>query len=270
MITRIVRLMLRRPRLRRFFWRRWYQFLARRQPQHDWVFMNYGYVILNGGETPPRLDGEHEAQRNWIQLYHHVASGADLSGKRLLEVGSGRGGGAAYVHRYLGPAETVGIDLAPAAVAFSNRVHGGDGLSYRQGDAENLPLAEASFDVVLNVESSHCYGSMPRFLSEVRRVLRPGGYFCYADLRRKEDLAGLQADLAGNGLRLVREENIAPNVLAALKQDNLLKREYIRAHAPRWLWDPLNTFAGIEGSAIWRGLEEGTTIYHCAVLQKPA
>ncbi len=36
---------------------------------------------------------------------------------------------------------------------------------------------------MINIESSHCYGSMTRFLSEVSRVLRPNGYLLLADLR---------------------------------------------------------------------------------------
>src|SRR5437016_10678551 len=72
----------------------------------------------------------------------------------------------------------VGIDLSDKAVDFCNQNYAIDALSFRQGDAENLPLSDASVDVVVNLESSHCYGSMDRFLSEVYRVLRPGGIFC--------------------------------------------------------------------------------------------
>ena len=269
MLTRMVRVMLRWPLLRRLFWRRWYQALTKRRQQSDFVFMNYGYIILNESEVAPALEPVHEAQRNWIQLYHHVVSKADIAGKQVLEVGSGRGGGAAYVHHYLKPAEMLGLDLASRAVEFSNRVHVADGLSYLQGDAEDLPLEDSSRDVVVNVESSHCYGSMRKFLAEVSRVLRPGGYFCYADLRTVEGAATLRQELEATGMNIVRQEDLAPNVMAALREDNAMKRDYIQKEAPKWLQEPLETFAGVEGSAIWRGLESGGTLYPHYLMQKP-
>ena len=70
------------------------------------------------------------------------------------------------------------------------------GLAFEVGDAERMPFPDASFDAVVNVESSHCYPSMPAFLSEVRRVLRPGGHFLYADLRPRTDLPARRAELA--------------------------------------------------------------------------
>jgi ubiquinone/menaquinone biosynthesis C-methylase UbiE len=49
-----------------------------------------------------------------------------------------------------------------------------------------MPFPDASFDAVINVESSHCYPSMGRFLSEVHRVLRPRGSLLFADLRTSD------------------------------------------------------------------------------------
>lgn len=267
MITYLVQVLLKLPFIRKRFWRRWYQYLARSQPQSDWTFMNYGYISLNGS-APPVLEPEHESQRNWIQLYHHVASGADLADKDVLEVGSGRGGGAAYLHRYLKPKSYLGVDLARRAVDFCNRVHGADGLTFRQGDAEALPLPDESVDVVVNVESSHCYPNMPKFLGEVTRVLRPGGIFCYADLRGASGLDRLKDELGAMGLELLSEENIRPNVMAALREDNAMKRDFIRELAPRWMWQPLDTFAAVEGSSMWNGFESGELVYHHAVLRK--
>ena len=43
-------------------------------------------------------------------------------------------------------------------------------LSFEVGDAENLASADGAFDVVANIESSHCYGNIPRFTREVARV----------------------------------------------------------------------------------------------------
>ena len=54
-----------------------------------------------------------EPNRYSIQLYHRVAAQVDLTGKRVLEVSCGHGGGASYVMRTLGPASYTGLDLNP-------------------------------------------------------------------------------------------------------------------------------------------------------------
>jgi ubiquinone/menaquinone biosynthesis C-methylase UbiE len=47
-----------------------------------------------------------------------------------------------------------------------------------QGDAQNLPFPDQSFDAVINVEASHIYPEFERFVGEVARVLPPEGIPC--------------------------------------------------------------------------------------------
>lgn len=49
-----------------------------------------------------------------------------------------------------------------------------------------MPFSENTIDIILNVESSHLYNDINRFLKEVMRVLKPGGYLCWADLRENK------------------------------------------------------------------------------------
>ena len=129
------------------------------------------------------LAASDEPNRFCIQLYHRTATQVDLSGKRVLEVSCGHGGGASYLVRTLRPASYTGLDLNPAGVDFCRKRHKLPGLDFVQGNAEDLPFADQSFDAVINVEASHHYPRFPRFLAEVARVLRPGGHFLYADFR---------------------------------------------------------------------------------------
>ena len=75
--------------------------------------MNYGYF---SSELNLNLNPEDEKDRYFIQLYHHVTSPLDLKGLKVLEVGSGRGGGSSYISNYLNPTEIYGIDISPTAV----------------------------------------------------------------------------------------------------------------------------------------------------------
>ena len=244
-----------------------YDFLAGRYRQGDWTFMNYGY---DSPDMPPlSLKPEDEADRCCIQLYHFVASSVDLTGKQVLEVGCGRGGGASYVKRYLGPAAVTGVDFSANAVEFCRNRHRVEGLSFRDGIAEALPFDDDSFDAVLNVESSHCYASMQQFLAEVHRVLRPNGFFLHADLRAGNRLAEWKRQLGDSGMRMVSEENITPHVLAALDRDNDRKAALIERFIPKLLVRPFRDFAGMRDSVIYDGFRTGGYTYRFFAMQKP-
>jgi ubiquinone/menaquinone biosynthesis C-methylase UbiE len=59
----------------------------------------------------------------------------------------------------------------------------GSGVEYTVGSALQIPEQDGVFRIVTNVESSHCYGDMLRFLREVVRVLEPAGLLLFADTR---------------------------------------------------------------------------------------
>jgi SAM-dependent methyltransferase len=257
------------PRAKRFMIRGLYGLLVRLDRNRELVFMNYGFANPDPA-ADPELRPEDEPNRYCIQLYHHVASAVDLRGKEVLEVGSGRGGGASYVTRYLHPARYRGVDISERAVATCNSVHAGvPGLSFHHGDAENIPLPDASVDAVINVESSHGYGSLPRFLGEVVRVLRPGGHFLYTDHRSRSEVAEWRAQLAASGLEQVSETDISNNVVAALDREDERKRALLDRRVPRPLRDAFGEFAAVRGSKAHQRFTSGDTRYLSFVFRKP-
>ena len=186
----------------------------------------------------------------------------------MLEVGSGRGGGADYIKRYLGPARMIGVDFSDKAVNLCRHHYCLEGLSFLPGDAEHLPFDDNSFDAVVNVESSHCYSSMTDFLAQVRRVLKPGGYFLFADFRSREQIGELDAQLVHSRLQPIRQKNITPNVLEALNADHERRIAHIRRGAPKLLVKLIQEFAGTKGAGIYKGFQTGTFVYKSFVLQK--
>ncbi len=256
------------PALRRVMWRQWYEFLAGRYQGKAWTFMNYGFAPVGANAERIPLDQADEANRYCIQLYHHVASAITLQDATVLEVSSGRGGGSYYIKRYLRPKIVVGLDYSQNAVEFCNTNYVLDGLSFVAGDAELLPFRDNSFDAVVNVEASHCYGSMDAFLAHVRRVLRHDGHFLYADLRAKDKIDTLHTQLRGSGMTLLREANITPNVLEALSADSERKAVLIRQAVHTLLAKSFCEFAGVKGSTIYNAFRDGEVIYLSFVLQK--
>lgn len=254
------------PRTRKFAWRSLYRILPRFWPDGDWRFMNYGY--LPPGEPFP-LAADDEPDRAFIGLYQQAIDGLPTAGARVLEVGSGRGGGARYIARYGAPATMIGLDYSPEAVRLARR-QGADtpSLSFEAGDAEALPFPDGSFDIVVNIESSHCYADVPRFAREVARVLKPGGWFTFADMRAPGMLDQLGRDLGVPGLTLAAATDLTPGVLAALDAMEQRKRE--RIARVRFMRRFLGEFAGVQGSLLYQGLSHGYVVYPARRYRKTA
>lgn len=270
MISRLVsRLLAFTPRLNQKLWTCWYQFLSRRHPCADWTFMNYGYAALGDEPKTVCLEPRDEPERYAIQLYHYLADQRIGRDAIVLEVGSGRGGGCSYLARYFDADEVIGIDISASAVALSTKVHRVPCLTFRQGDAACLPCASASCDVVINVESSHCYASMEDFVAEVFRVLKPGGCFLWADLYASKWLPGVPVLCRQAGFEIVKWENITPNVLRASELDSARREGLISREAPAWLRNWCRDFGGMPGTRMYEGMRSGEITYAHAVLHKP-
>lgn len=101
-------------------------------------------------------------------------------GARVLDLGSGLGGPARYLAAEF-DCDVVGIDLTPefceVASALSERVGLGERTRFRVGDATNLPLEEATFDLVWTIQMQMNVDDKAHLYAEVARVLRPGGRF---------------------------------------------------------------------------------------------
>ncbi len=253
---------------RRILWKYWYPYLTRLAKDSSLVFLNYGYVELDPRAKPITLQPADEPNRLFIQLYHHVASTIDLTGLTVMEVSCGHGGGASYIARYLKPESMLGVDRNPKAINFCRRHHLVDGLSFTQGDAEALRFEDGSIDAIINVEASHCYGDMARFLKEVARLLKPGGYFLSADFRTKSGQALLHKQLIQSGLEIVKEEDITPNVLKAMDANDDEKLQLIKKLVPGPLQGPFKQFAGVKGSKIYKAFSAGDMVYISYALQK--
>ena len=135
-------------------------------------------------------------------------------GERLLDIASGQGDSSLLAAREFGCAVT-GIDYRPTGVTDAERAADaagvGDRVVFRVGDAEALPVGDATFDAVL-CECSLCmFPDKPRAVAEIRRVLRPGGRVAIADVvadhhRLPACLRGPLAAAACVGTALARDD----------------------------------------------------------------
>jgi len=243
-----------------------YRFLSRLLTRDDVLFLNYGYE-----EDPPMalpLSASDEPDRFPIQLYHRTATQVDLSGKNVLEVSCGHGGGASYLMRTLHPASYTGLDLNTVGIEFCRKRHKLPGLDFVQGNAESLPFPDESFDAVINVEAAINYQDVRRFFAEVARVLRPGGHFLYADMRYADGIALWEADLASAPMRLISEQVINAEVMRGLEKNRFLDQITRRLPNIAFLRSVANDYAGGPGSLLYRRLENGDASYRLLCFAK--
>ena len=98
-----------------------------------------------------------------------------VAGKDVLDVGTGAGYVAAAATRR--GARATGLDFSAAQVELARRQL--PGTTFRQGDAENLPFGDGSFDAVVSGFTVNHLPHAERAFAEAFRVLRPGGRFAY-------------------------------------------------------------------------------------------
>ena len=252
--------------IRMRMWRGLYQRMARSQTDPNFRFMNYGFA----DDSELELLEADEPDRLFIQLYNMNIRDVEMEGKEVLEVGSGRGGGASWIARTYNPKSLLAVDYSAEAVALSHEWFSNQGnLEFKEGNAQDLPLSDDSFDVVYNVESSHCYANIPDFLSEVFRVLRPGGRFCWTDMRDLRTMERMHDQFLETGFSIDSRADVTSNVLDALDMIDEGRREMIRESAPSSLRKSFETFGGVPGTPVYEALKSGKIQYFRYLLSKP-
>jgi len=243
-----------------------YWYISTVDKKKEVLFMNYGYH--DSSEKIELLDID-EINRYSIQLYHRLAKMVDIKDKDIVEIGSGRGGGIAYITKRFEPASALGIDLDAKAAKFGNAHYKIDGLTFKQGNALHLDLADDSIDIIFNVESSHRYPNMQLFLNEVYRALKPGGHFLFTDFRYKKEMDALIQLLAQYKFVKFDEQFINKEVVKALELDTIRREALVEKYAPIFLHKTFHDFAGNCGSPTFNSLISGEMIYFVFCFQKP-
>jgi ubiquinone/menaquinone biosynthesis C-methylase UbiE len=155
--------------------------MAQQTPQHVIDAQRHDWNRVAGGwEKWDRLFDE-----NMTFLNHRLVSDARLRpGQQVLDLGSGTGYPALLAAQVVGPqGHVVGIDLAEAMLAAAGRKASRldlTNITFRSGDVTTLPFETAAFDAVISRFCLMFLPEIPKALSEIARVLKPGGYLAAA------------------------------------------------------------------------------------------
>jgi len=247
--------------------------------------------------------GRFRAEGFYGQLERISAGWSAAAPHDVLEIGFGQGFNLAWLAPRFPSVRFSGIDLTPSHLALARERlerQGATNAELRSADFHALPYADASFDHVYAVEA-FCYArDLRRALSEVARVLRPGGTFRLFDgylARRPETLnaeEALAAELLAKGMALdafqvvddvvdtaeaVGLQRVAVVSLDAEVSPNLKRLERLTGAVIRFPWlgrralarrSPMRGRNVISGYLMHATVQLGLTGYREILLRKPA
>lgn len=230
-------------------------------------FLNYGYVPEAGPHYAAVALPEYCLNKNSIRLVLETIGDRDVDGKHVLDIGCGRGGTVTVLMQFFKPAAVSAVDLSPAAINFCRRTHRYANVRFEVGDAERLCFPDASVDIVTNIESSSCYPDLAAFYRDVWRVLRPGGWFLYADCLLRERMESCRAELRELGFTIVQDRDVTRNVLRSCDE---IAQARVSAYGSSPRAEALESFLGVPGSAIYESMRNGQRTYFILAARKPA
>jgi SAM-dependent methyltransferase len=242
---------------------RFYDAIARRNPAL--AFMNYGYVDPGAPAGEMAADDLVAASR---RLYEAVLPGSAALG-RVLEVGCGRGAGAAFVLGSRQVERYLGLDLSSENIRMCRsrpRLHAS--AEFVVADARRLPVGDAAFDTVFSVEAAQHFEDRLRFYREVARALSPHGRFYFASIWRPAEVESPET-MAACGLSIVDRADITANVVGSLARSGELRRQIVESlQLPERYTPLLMSWAGVRGHTAYEGLASGQLAYLRFILER--
>lgn len=189
----------------------------------------------------------------------------------IAEIGCGKGAGAEFLVAKFKPRAYVGLDYSSVAIKYcEGNYHHLLATQFICGDAHAMPLPSLSFDIVVNVESSHIYKEPVKFFEEVYRILKPGGKFLLTDFRvvKHFPINVLEETIQRCGFSIVEKKIITPHIYESCMKDSQKRRELVN-HASPWLLKRFfYHYAVLEGTKKFKKLGNGQIVYFIYQLQK--
>ena len=173
-----------------------------RSPENERVFPVGSESAKQLGYDANEIDGlPAEVTESFSGVGNPLSLGSIATGQAVLDLGCGAGLDSILAARRVGLSGTVvGIDMTTEMLdkAKRNAVAAGVGnTGFHLGEADDLPIEDEAVDVVVSNGVFNLCLEKPKVLSELRRVLRPGGHLQMADILLHDDVT--PEDVADKG-----------------------------------------------------------------------
>lgn len=236
---------------------RFYDAVARRDPR---PFVNYGYA----DSVLPTNDSAIAELATVCRRLYEVVLMPFPDADRVVEIGCGRGGGAAFLLEAVPHLKYLGLDLSAEHVRVCRgRFNSGTfnrTASFAQADATKLPVGDARLDAAFSIEAVHHFQPQERFYHEVARALRAGGWFLLAGLWRPAE--DPRRSFADYGFRLIERVDITGNVVTSLARTSDQRKRLIESlDLPERFRPLLLSWAGVVGHGAYESLASRSLVY---------
>ena len=147
----------------------------------------HGQLESSGERFLPEWGGQSELEHIHRYLYACSIS----AGKIVLDIACGEGYGSEMLSN--SAKKVTGVDISIEAVNYAREQYSNENLEYLVGSCTDIPLPDASVDMVVSFETIEHHDQHEKMMEEIRRVLRPDGFVVISspDKKNYSDLPSL-------------------------------------------------------------------------------
>lgn len=141
-------------------------------------------------DTGERLipEGHHQTLTYGEHLSRYLAVTELCKDKIVLDIASGTGYGTKLLAGYA--KKVFGVDYNSDAIDYAMENYNASNIKYIVGDATSIPLPDESVELVVSLETIEHLTDQDKFISEVKRVIKPGGQFVVSTPNDDEFIEG--------------------------------------------------------------------------------